>query len=107
MWKALMLRSATFLDLKPNSPRGSSDQKSEGTILTRGSGGSGGAAAFIHFLNGHITSAPTSLREIGRNAVAATAAAIQKWAKFRAKLKTSHLRTSIQSNPQFDGEVAA
>ena len=94
MCKALILRSATFLDLKPNSPRGSSDQKSEGTILTRGREG---RAAFIHFLNGHITSAPTSLREIGRNAVAATAAAIQKWAEFRAKLKTSHLRTPIQS----------
>ena len=68
MCRALILRAATFLDLKPNSPRGSNDQKSEGTILTRGREE---RAAFIHFLNGHITSAPTSLREIGRNAVAA------------------------------------
>ena len=95
MCRALILRAATFLDLKPNSPRGSNDQKSEGTILTRGREE---RAAFIHFLNGHITSAPTSLREIGRNAVAAaTAAAIQKWPEFRAKLKTSHLSTPIQS----------
>ena len=38
-----------------------------------------GEGAFIHFLNGHIT----SLREIGRNAAAG---AIHKWAVFRATI---------------------